>query len=191
MKTEGLANRGPGFLTDFDDLDAGFSDDKDLLRNKRMPYEVEYKVLDPIDIDEEQRSQVNEVCTVLGLPPESAAILLRFGQWNKEKLIESYMEHQEQTLENAGLGPNFEETAKTERVSGFTCDICCEEGDDLKTYAMQCGHRFCVDCYGQYLGQKIKEEGEAARIRCPGDKCTRIVDSKSMNLLVTDELKQR
>ncbi|KAJ5544799.1 Zinc finger C6HC-type [Penicillium sp. DV-2018c] len=176
---------------DFDDLDHGFSDDKDLLKNKKKPYEVEYKVLDPSDIDHEQLGQVNEVCAILGLPPESAAILLRFGRWNKEKLIEGYMEQPEKTLEQAGLGSGSGWTPKTEIVPGFTCDICCEDGDDLETYAMRCGHRFCVDCYRQYLGQKIKEEGEAARIQCPGDGCNRIVDHKSLELLVAEDLQER
>lgn len=116
---------------------------------------------------------------------------MRFGRWKQEKLIEGYMEHPEETLEEAGLGTNFEGTAKTEVVPGFSCEICCEDGDDIETYAMRCGHRFCVDCYRHYLGQKIKEEGEAARIECPGDNCHRIVDSRSLDLLVTDELKDR
>jgi ariadne-1 len=96
------------------------------------------------------------------------------------------MEHPEETLEDAGLGTNFEGLAKTEKVADFMCEICCEEGPDLETYAMRCGHRFCVDCYRHYLAQKIKEEGEAARIECPGDNCHRIVDSKSLELLLAD-----
>jgi ariadne-1 len=101
------------------------------------------------------------------------------------------MEHEDETLEEAGLGKSFQGTARTEVIPGFMCDICCDEGDDLESYAMRCGHRFCVDCYRQYLAQKIKGEGEAARIECPGEKCHRIVDSKSLDLLVTDDLKER
>lgn len=174
-----------------DDIDVGFSQDKDIIGNARKPYEVEFKVLDPGDIDREQNQQVSEVSEVLGLPPESAAILLRYGRWNRERLIESYMDHPEETLEEAGLGTNFEGTPKTEVIPGFACEICCEDGDDLETYAMRCGHRFCVDCYRQYLAQKIREEGEAAKIECPGDNCHRIVDSKSLDMLVTDDLKER
>ncbi|KAJ5707803.1 hypothetical protein N7488_007604 [Penicillium malachiteum] len=176
---------------DFGDLDTGFSDDKDLIKQKRKAYEVEFKVLDPSDIEREQLVQVNNVSAILGLPPESAAILLRFGRWKQEKLIEEFMDHPERTLEEAGLGTNFEGTAKTEVVPGFACDICCEDGADLETYAMRCGHRYCVDCYRHYLAGKVKEEGEAARIECPGDTCHRIVDSKSLDLLVTDDLKDR
>lgn len=148
-------------------------------------------MLSPTDIEREQNQQINEVATILGLPPESAAILLRFGRWNREKIIETYMERSEELLEEAGLGQNFEGTPKTEVVPGFMCSICCEDSDDLETYAMRCGHRFCVDCFRQYLAHKIREEGEAARIQCPQDQCHRIVDSKSLALLVTDDLKDR
>lgn len=116
---------------------------------------------------------------------------MRFAQWNREKLIDSYMDRPEEILEEAGLGQSFEENPTTEIKPGFMCEICCEDGDGLETYAMRCGHRFCVDCFRHYLSQKIKEEGEAARIQCPQDHCHRIVDSKSLNLLVTDELKER
>ncbi|KAJ5905218.1 E3 ubiquitin-protein ligase dbl4 [Penicillium subrubescens] len=189
LDTQGSDDESLG--EDFSDLDTGFSDDKDLLTQKRKPYEVKFKVLTPSDIDHEQLVQINDVSAILGLPPESAAILLRFARWKKEKLIEGYMEHEDETLEEAGLGRSSQGTARTEVIPGFMCDICCDEGDDLVSYAMRCGHRFCVGCYRQYLGQKIKEEGEAARIECPGENCHRIVDSKSLDLLVTEDLQER
>ncbi|KMP01735.1 hypothetical protein DIZ76_010943 [Coccidioides immitis] len=177
---------------DFDaDLGASFTDEKEVTKKSRKAYEVEFKVLSPDDIQREQTVQINEVSSILGLPPESAAILLRFGRWNRERLIESYMDHPEKILEEAGLGSNITGTPKTEVVDGFMCDICCEDGEDLQTFAMRCGHRFCVDCYRHYLVQKIKEEGEAARIQCPQDQCQQIVDSKSLELLVPDDIKER
>ena len=69
-------------------------------------------MLSPTDIEREQNQQINEVATILGLPPESAAILLRFGRWNREKIIETYMERSEELLEEAGLGQNFEGRAR-------------------------------------------------------------------------------
>lgn len=174
-----------------DEFDGGFSQDKDIIATSRKPYEVDFKVLSPADIEREQNIQIAEVSSILDLPPESAAILLRFGRWNREKLIESYMDHPEQTLEEAGLGTYFQTTPRTQKVPGFMCDICCEDGDDLETYAMRCGHRFCVDCYRQYLAQKIRGEGEAARIECPAEGCNMILDSKSLELLVTSDLKNR
>lgn len=101
------------------------------------------------------------------------------------------MDRPEEVLENAGLGQDHRGQPKTKAVKGFVCDICCEDEPGLATYAMKCDHRYCVDCYRQYLAQKIKDEGEAARIQCPKAGCNRIVDSKSLDLLVALDLKQR
>lgn len=105
--------------------------------------------------------------------------------------MEQYMDKQDRLLEDAGLGTGSGNLASVRKVKGFECGICCEDSPSLQTYAMKCGHRFCIDCYGQYLYQKIKGEGEAARIRCPGDGCNKIVDARSLELLVPDELKTR
>lgn len=188
----GNTNARRGCELDFgDDFDTGFSYDKDIVQKTKKPYEVDFKVLSPADIEREQNRQISEVSSILGLPPESAAILLRFARWNREKLIETYMDCPDDVLEEAGLGQSVDAHPTTEVLPGFMCSICCEDGDDLETYAMRCGHRFCVDCFRHYLNQKIKEEGEAARIQCPQDHCHRIVDSKSLSLLVEDDLKDR
>lgn len=101
------------------------------------------------------------------------------------------MEKQEDVLEKAGLGGDAGQVPKTKIIKGFTCDICFENESGMESYALKCAHRYCVVCYAHYLSQKIKEEGEAARIQCPTEGCTRIVDSKSLELLVKPELKAR
>lgn len=101
------------------------------------------------------------------------------------------MDRPEHVLEEAGLGPNTTTNPQTRVIKGFACDICCEDSPGLESYALRCGHRYCVDCYRQYLAQKIKDEGEAARIQCPTAGCNRIVDSKTLDLLVASDLKNR
>lgn len=176
--------------SDMDDVDAGFESQK-ITKEVRKPYEVEFNVYSPQDIQRYQDRQIEEVSNILGQPPEITAILLRHMRWNKERLIEQYMDRQEQMLEAVGLDLDVAGPPKIQRMNNFTCDICCDDQPGMETFAMKCGHRFCVSCYKQYLAQKIKEEGEAARIRCPGDECNRIVDSKSLDLLVATDLKDR
>ena len=175
-----------------DQDDVGFeSQDKDIKPTKQA-YEVDFKVFEPSQIQDSQDKQIAEVSNILGQPPEATAILLRHLRWNKERLIDQYMDKTEEVLEDAGLGEESSTNPpRLEKVKGFVCDICCEDDPDLDTFAMKCGHRFCVDCYKQYLYTKIKDEGEAARIRCPGDGCNRIVDSKSLDLLVSEDLCER
>jgi ariadne-1 len=152
---------------------------------------VDFKVFSPEDIDAAQERLINEVKDVLGQPPEATAILLRYHHWNKEKLLDAYMEHQEDVLEAAGLGDESSSNDRIQQVSGFVCDICLDDDPEISTFALKCEHRFCVDCYKTYLASKIKDEGEAARIKCPGGGCNRIVDSKSLEMLLADYLKNR
>ena len=150
-------------------------------------------MLGPTEIQAEQDVQINEVATIIEQPPESTAILLRHQRWNRDRLLDRYMEQQEELLDAAGLVGDTKDGRgpHTEKVKGFVCDICCEDEPGLQTYALKCGHRYCVDCYKQYLDSKIRDEGEAARIQCPANGCNRIVDSKSLNFLVEDKLKAR
>ena len=189
-----INHAGPVDTTsEFDDEeepDVGFSQDKDI-KPTRKSYEVEYKVFSPADIQSHQDKQIDEVSAILGQPSEACAILLRHLRWNKERLIEAYMDKPDVILETAGLGPDAAQTPTTRVIKGFTCDICCEDTPGLETYALKCGHRYCTDCYRHYLAQKIKDEGEAARIQCPTRGCHRIVDAKSLDLLVAAELRSR
>lgn len=175
-----------------DHEDVGFeSQDKDIKHTKHL-YEVDFKVFNPDEIQSHQDKQVEEVSSILGQEPQATAILLRHFRWNKERLIDKYMEDTEGTLESAGLGLGTgAKPPQVEKVPGFVCDICCDDDEDMDTFAMKCGHRFCVDCYKRYLQTKIKDEGEAARILCPGDGCNRIVDSKSLDLLVSGSVRDR
>ncbi len=164
---------------------------KDVTAPTKHPFQVDFSVFGPADIQAHQDKQIDEVSRVLGQPPESTAILLRHFRWNKERLIDSYMDQRDQVLEDAGLSSSASGPPRTETVEGFMCDICCDDEPGLETYAMRCGHRYCADCYRQYLAQKVKDEGEAARIQCPMDGCNRVVDSKSLDMLVATELKSR
>lgn len=180
-------------LPDFeeDDPDMGFSQDKDIMKPRKRAYEVDFKIYTPVEIITQQNKQIDEVSAILGQPSEASAILLRYLRWNKERLIESYMDRPEAVLEKAGLGPDSGRAPKIESIRGFTCTICFDDEPGVETYAIKCGHRYCVDCYRQYLAQKILAEGEAARIQCPTEGCSRIVDSKSIDLLATANIRDR
>ncbi|KAK1775906.1 hypothetical protein QBC45DRAFT_395702 [Copromyces sp. CBS 386.78] len=177
---------------DFDDepdLDSGNKDSQQTM--KRNYLDIEFKVYRPEDIQKQQDDLVDEVNMILDISKEEAAILLRHFRWNRERLIEDYMDKPRQVLDAAGLAQTAADKPRLQVIPGFMCDICCEDGDGLESFAIKCGHRFCVDCYRQYLSQKIREEGEAARIQCPADGCNLIIDARSLDLLVTPELTER
>ncbi|GAO18391.1 hypothetical protein UVI_02010020 [Ustilaginoidea virens] len=181
------------FEDDFDEPDPDFGlSPKDLGKAKQPAHIIPFKVYEPSDIQRQQDDMINEVNMILDMQKEDAAIMLRHFRWNKERLLEDYMDHPEQVLEAAGLSRQSFSLPKLETIPGFFCDICCEDEEGLQTFALHCGHRYCVDCYRQYLTQKIKGEGEAAKIQCPSDDgCGLVLDSRSLDLLVTPELTGR
>lgn len=177
---------------DFDEPDPDFGlSAKDLDKKKAAAHSVSYKVFEPTDIKRQQEEMMSDVNMILDMSKEDAAIMLRHFRWNKERLLEDYMDRPEKVLEAAGLSSNSASQPKLQALPGFVCDICCEDEEGLQTFAMKCGHRYCVDCYRHYLTQKIQDEGESARIQCPSDGCGRILDSRSLDLLVTPELTDR
>jgi len=179
-----------GSDVEFDDIDDGDIGFEKIEKVKKLPYEVDFKVYSPDDIQKYQNGVITEVKDVLELPPEHTAILLRYFRWNRERLLDQFMEKREHVLEAAGLGDDPASSPKVKKVTGFSCDICYDD-EKTQTFAMKCEHRFCVDCYRQYLVEKIKVDGEAARIECPGDNCHRIVDAKSIEMLLPNEIKDR
>ncbi|KAH8668905.1 hypothetical protein BX600DRAFT_480834 [Xylariales sp. PMI_506] len=182
-------------VEDFDAFDDEPDDEPDLdtsKEKKKIAYDISFKVFTPTDIMDQQDDMMGEVNMILEMRKEDAAILLRYFRWNKERLIEQYMDNQNKVLEAAGLGASSRSSPpRLEVIPGFMCDICCDDEEGLQSFAMKCGHRYCVSCYVQYLTQKIREEGEAARIQCPSDGCSRIIDARSLDMLVTEELKGR
>ncbi|KAI1816996.1 RING-5 [Poronia punctata] len=158
---------------------------------KSSALDVAFEVYSPDDIQDQQDKMIDELNIILEMEREKIAILLRFFRWNKDRLAVEYTDNPPKVLEAAGLGSSVLGPPKLEVIPGFVCDICCEDEPGLQTFAMKCRHRYCADCYRQYLAHKIRDEGEAARIQCPSDGCSRIVDSRSLDLLVTPALKER
>ena len=149
---------------------------------------MDFKVLSDAEIQSSQDSQIKEVSNILGLTHDSAAVLLRYFKWNKERLIEQYMDNSETILDDAGVDAMSADRPplKAKAVRGFACDICCEDKRGLETFALKCEHRYCLVCYGHYVMQKIKDEGESGRIQCPADKCKVVIDSRSVAFLANE-----
>lgn len=173
--------------------DDTYDDDRYLKYDKpqRKSYEVEFRVYSDSQIQKAQAEQIEEVSSILGLPSEQCAVLMRHFKWQKERLIEQYLNSQEEVLDAAGLDTNAAKTPKIEKMKDFMCDICCNDENNLETFALRCDHRYCVECYTVYLEQKIKGEGESGRIQCPCEGCSTLVDSKAIKLLAPKSVSDR
>lgn len=83
----------------------------------------------------------------------------------------------------------------TSATAPFECPICCSDFSarevEAKTLAFSCEHRFCKDCWTEYLSGKINTEGESARIQCMGSSCGRIVREETVDALLSPDVTKK
>ena len=160
-------------------------------KNARKAHEVEFQAHSIEDIRRTQETQIVNVASVFSIDPAQAAILLRHYRWNKEKVIEAYMDHPERTLKKAGIVNDESGEHRVQQIKGFECEICFDDDNSKESYALQCGHRACTTCWNTYLTKKIREEGESSRVQCLFDKCNVVVDEKTVEQLVDSDVFER
>ncbi|KAK9470935.1 uncharacterized protein V1510DRAFT_398175 [Dipodascopsis tothii] len=183
-----------GSDVDYDDNDNFDNYDDIRPSDSRMrACDVEHTVLTLDELQRRQREQVDQVASTLGLSAEDAMTLLLHYKWKHERLLELYVDDTEGVLRAAGIQTRddgapakYATVPSKDLPAGFMCEICCDDDDGLETMAIDCGHRFCLDCYRHYLTQKIVDEGESRNITCPGDGCRLVVNDGAIRLVVDD-----
>ena len=96
-------------------------------------------------------------------------------RWNKEKLIDKWMEDSAKVLEKAGITSGDLTKAPDSKNKKKDCMICLEPMSSKNSYALGCGHRYCNDCWSQYLAVALKSAHLVATTRCPFPKCGALV----------------
>ncbi|RKP34384.1 hypothetical protein BJ085DRAFT_21418 [Dimargaris cristalligena] len=151
----------------------------------KSPSQVDFVVRTPADLVRIQRQEAAEICNVFGMSMAHATMMLRTMRWNREKLIERYIDDAERVLRDAGIA-DIETDAARPTVLPLRhqlCEICFSNEPNVPMYALACDHAFCVECYNEYLSHKIQDEGLSARIQCPGTRCPNVVDEPSVEML--------
>ena len=156
-------------------------------KSARKPYQIEYAVKSTADLQALQDSLISQMSSLLGCTQSISATLLRYFKWNKEKLIETYLEDPDGVSQAAGVLMDNTKRPKFVKLEGFVCDICCDEGPHLESLSLACGHRFCRNCYEEYLVRKITKEGESRKIQCPSN-CSLVVDEGTIEMVVPPEV---
>ncbi|KAF8881809.1 hypothetical protein BD779DRAFT_1545449 [Infundibulicybe gibba] len=85
------------------DMDAFPDDFKVAPKGKRKSYEIEYESLSQSAVEKLMQEDIDHICGIFGVDANTATLLLRSLSWNKEKLIERYMDDQTPMLVSAGI----------------------------------------------------------------------------------------
>lgn len=199
------ANSCPAMSTSSDNPNIKFSTSvragtsssfKNKHNNQELAEEFRYEVLTPEKICSYMIDVIDEVNQVLELPSTQTRILLHHFRWDKEKLMERFYDgDQERLFKDAHIVNPFsssrnENKSKSSKNKNFNasaeCEICFLPADDKGMNGLECGHRFCRECWGAYLKTKIMDEGMGTSISCAAHNCNILVDDVTVMSLVDD-----
>ncbi|KAJ7502550.1 hypothetical protein B0H11DRAFT_2155181 [Mycena galericulata] len=194
----------------FDDDDMGMQDDdsdgddgmdmddfKVVPKTTRKAYELEYDSLTQAAIEKLMEKDVEHIRGIFGVDASTAGLLLRHMSWNKERLIEKYMDNANKMLVAAGAAvpepepprPSRRPTRKPKsppKSETFVCSICFDDAPDLTPLALDCNHAACSGCWSAYITSKIRDEAEHA-CRCMAEGCALVAPDAFVRAAVDDE----
>uniref|UniRef100_A0A3B3C821 Ankyrin repeat and IBR domain-containing protein 1 n=1 Tax=Oryzias melastigma TaxID=30732 RepID=A0A3B3C821_ORYME len=184
--------------------------------DRREPYEG----LRPQDLRRLKDMLIVETADMLQAPLFTAEALLRAHDWDREKLLEAWMNNAEECCQRSGVqmpnpppsGYNAWDTLPSPRTprtnrSSITspdqisllpaddesslCGICMSSISVFEEPVdMSCGHEFCRACWEGFLNLKI-QEGEAHNIFCPAYDCYQLVPVEVIESVVSREMDKR
>ncbi|KAH9859175.1 hypothetical protein C2E23DRAFT_716496 [Lenzites betulinus] len=182
------------------EIDGFGGDFKVPVRSEHKIYDVEYSSLSQPEVERIMQADVDHISTIFGVEPSVASLLLRNMDWNKEKLIEKYMDNASVVSVAAGVelppppkpsssrqaapgpqrssrhSPAAPKSPKGKRVSPpveeHTPFICPICFDDTQTefLGLLCDHKFCATCWKEYIHSKVRTEAECM-IACMSEGC--------------------
>ncbi|KAJ7050024.1 hypothetical protein C8F01DRAFT_1060712 [Mycena amicta] len=188
---------------DGDDDGMDMDDFKVAPKSARKAYELEYTSLSQSAVEKLMEQDVEHIRGILGVDASTASLLLRHMSWNKERLIEKYMDNANKMLVAAGIAapepeavrpskrPVTRRTTKRSpsppKTNGpFTCSICFDDAPTLTPLALDCGHAACSGCWDAYITSKIRDEAEHV-CRCMAEGCGLVAPDTFVRAAIDEE----
>ncbi|EOY09682.1 IBR domain-containing protein isoform 1 [Theobroma cacao] len=185
-----------GAMAAYDDSDADVadyefidndSDDSDDLVSHR--YQQNYTVLSEVDICQRQEDDIMRVSTVLSISKVEAGILLRYYNWSVSKVHDEWFADEEKVRRSVGLLEKPVVPFPDGRE--MTCGICFETYPYDRLHTAACGHPFCNSCWAGYISTSINDGPGCLMLRCPDPSCAAAVGQDMINVLASDEDKEK
>lgn len=152
-----------------------------------------FEVLTTEEIVQHMVDCIKDVNNVFGeIPATTTRILLNHFKWDKEKLMERYYDtDQEKLFKDAHVINPFRKPStinkpKIKKSGTEDCEICYSSFPPSMMTGLECGHRFCTQCWQEYLTTKIVEEGLGQSIACAAHGCDILVDDVTVMRLVQE-----
>ncbi|XP_038990890.1 probable E3 ubiquitin-protein ligase ARI8 isoform X2 [Hibiscus syriacus] len=178
---------------DSDADDAGYEfidhDSDDCVDFTSHSHRQNYTVLSEVDIHQRQEDDITRISTVLSISEAEAGILLRHYNWNVSKVHDEWFADEEKVRRSVGLLDNC--AVSFPHGSEMTCGICFDTHPCDLLHAAACGHPFCNSCWSGYISTAINDGPGCLMLRCPDPSCAAVVGQDMINVLASDEDREK
>ena len=152
-----------------------------------------YTLLDPSSLLCLQRVMIEETNEILGVSMGDAAILLRAFGWKKDKLIEEWVQDSEKVRQKVGLKKLLmaRSVISVDNKVEYECPVCgdwTKQGDD---FAMACNHRFCVECWKNWVKAEMDKGPTVIYSVCPQHNCGETLSDGIFKKFLSHDLYQK
>lgn len=154
-----------------------------LKKNTSSSLAVEYTVVDGEHITSMREKEAERIAEFLGVMVEEALVLLSAYQYKQEQLLERWVENTQKVLETAGVVIGKEPSWMV-IPKDYICQVCCASESNMETLALPCGHRYCVNCFREYIRLKIDDSNY--RLECMSLGCKIFMSPALVRRLVDD-----
>ncbi|XP_028787712.1 probable E3 ubiquitin-protein ligase ARI8 [Neltuma alba] len=184
---EALYSDGGNDEDDYDFIDNA-SDSSDVAPLSRHQVQ-NYTVLSESDIRQRQEDEIMKISTVLSISKFAARILLRHYNWNAGKIHDEWFADEKKV--RSALGLLEKPLMEYKDSSEMTCGICFDTYPGAEMLDAGCGHPFCSSCWEGYVSVAINGGPGCLSLRCPDPSCGAAVGEDVINLLASDEEKEK
>jgi ariadne-1 len=143
---------------------------------------VDYREIAPQAVQAEVQAAVKSVAGMLEVSSDDAEAMLLARKWDRERLLELYLEDTPAERRHAGLEDEgagaaaAAEDAGVRRGQMVDCDICFDTVEGHQMLSLACGHRACARCWREFLLQQLRSRAASAvDARCMQTGCSSIV----------------
>lgn len=130
-----------------------------------------YRCLSLEEVYNLQSEAIKEFAELIASPKpydESLLLLLQY-KWNKNDAFQAFTDNGDKVKIEAGIISNLPAPVEDSISPEVECQMCLEDFRPEEMHAVDCKHRFCIDCWERYLQEASKSRSIC--IRCPLRNC--------------------
>lgn len=157
--------------------------------DRPSPRKQSYSILSKADIQRIQEELTTEVSNNLSVSRDHACLILCHYDWDVRKAHAEWLADKDNVRKTVGLPEAPADDADIPTT--IRCRLCLGMHPGKDMCAAACGHKFCCDCWRDYISKSINDGLGSLLLRCPNPCCAASVGPDMVELLVSSHDKQK